>query len=329
MPHQDFPDSTPRPARRRSRFVAFVALVAGIAAAGLSACGHEPPPASTSAGMAAIPVANAASGVRFSVIRTARTSARDALTWQGGSWTRSVVVNHVAVLVDHPRGRFLLDSGLGTRTPAHFEAEMPWWLKPLMRFDGLDPARSQLDARGEPPVSRIILTHAHWDHLAALHDFPEAEVWLPSSEQAHAMTAEPPGVLPAQLGPPAVRWRTYEFDGRRWGPFEASVDLFGDGTAVLVPLTGHTPGSAGLLLTVASGRRYFFVGDAVWRHEAITQQAPKPPLASRIVDHDRPATLATVRFLHALQQFHPDLTIVPAHDASVHDRLGYYPAWVE
>ncbi|CAN7265963.1 MBL fold metallo-hydrolase [Rhizobacter sp. LjRoot28] len=328
MPPSNVPVSAQRPVGRRSRIAAFVVLLTSLAATGLTACGHVPAPTSAPPAMAAIPTAAAASGVRFSIIRTARTAARDAFTWQGGSWTRSVVVNHVAVLVDHPRGRFLLDSGLGTRTPAHFEAEMPWWLKPLMRFEGLDPARSQLDARGEPPVSRIILTHAHWDHLAALHDFPEAEVWLPSAEQAHAMAAEPPGVLPAQLGPPAIRWRTYEFDDRRWGPFAGSVDLFGDGTAVLVPLSGHTPGSAGLLLTVASGKRYFFIGDTVWRHDAITQQAPKPPLASRIVDHDRPATLDTVRFLHALQQAHPDLTLVPAHDASVHDRLGYYPEWV-
>ena len=297
----------------------------------MTACSHEGPPAASAVPAAApmaLPASPPLAGVKFSLIKTAHATTREAFTWKGGRWGTTVVINHVAVLVSHPNGRFLLDSGLGTRTPEHFKLGMPWWLKPLMGYEDLNPARTQLDARHEAPIDRIVLTHGHWDHLAGLHDFPQAEVWVPPQEQAHALVAEPPGVLPLQVGP-AVRWRPYEFPDRPWGPFPRSLDLFGDGSAVLVPLEGHTPGSVGLALTVASGQRFLFVGDVVWRADAIAHRAPKPPLASRIVDHDRPGTLDTVRLLADLQQADPQLHIVPAHDASVHDRLGYYPDWVE
>ncbi|MNY40503.1 hypothetical protein D3C86_1752500 [compost metagenome] len=94
-------------------------------------------------------------------------------------------------------------------------------------------------------------------------------------------------------------------------------------------MPGHTPGSVGLFLTVSSGKQYFFVGDTVWRLEAAKQVRPKFWLASRIVDHDRPATLEGVQKLHALMKVQPALVVVPAHDAAVHDELGYFPQWVE
>ncbi len=50
--------------------------------------------------------------------------------------------------------------------------------------------------------------------------------------------------------------------------FDESLDLFGDGRLVLVPLPGHTPGSVGLFVTLDSGRRLFFSGDTSWRLEA-------------------------------------------------------------
>lgn len=276
-----------------------------------------------------LPPAASATGVKFSLIKTAETPTREALTWDGGSWSKRVLATHVAVLVSHPQGRFLLDTGLGSQTDRHFEDEMPWWTKPLMQYRKLQPARAQLDARGEPPIGRIVVTHGHWDHVAALLDFPQAEVWITQAEKDFALRAQPPAVLPSQVNSPAIKWHVYALQARPYGPFRASLDLFGDGSAVLVPLPGHTPGSVGLVLTVASGKRYFFIGDAAWRAAGVEHEAPKPWMAQRVADHDRHGTLASVRFIHGVERANPGLTIVPAHDDSVHGALGYYPGWVE
>lgn len=270
-----------------------------------------------------------AAAVKFTIIKTGETPTRDALTWAGGSWSQKVMANHVAILVSHPSGRFLLDSGLGSQTGRHFDDEMPWWVKPLMRYQGFSPARAQLEARGEPAISRIVLTHGHWDHVAALHDFPEAEVWLTASELDFLRTAKPPAVLPVQVNAPGIKWHTYALAPKRFGPFEQHLDLFGDGSAVLVPLFGHTPGSVGLVLSLPSGRQALFIGDVAWRVDGVTHQAPKPFFSRRVVDHDADATHGTVKLLNAIQQANPGLLIIPAHDAVVHDALGYYPRWVE
>jgi glyoxylase-like metal-dependent hydrolase (beta-lactamase superfamily II) len=111
--------------------------------------------------------------------------------------------------------------------------------------------------------------------------------------------------------------------------FERTLDLFGDGSAVLVSMPGHTPGSTGLLLTLASGQRYLFVGDTVWNADAIAAEAPKSLLGRKLADSDADRTLALVRQLRALSAAEPSLVIVPAHDARVHDRLGYFPKWVK
>jgi glyoxylase-like metal-dependent hydrolase (beta-lactamase superfamily II) len=311
-----------------ARRAVFAALLVCIASAGCQVAAQAPAAAAAPSHVLPRPP-QPVPAVRFSVVKTGETPTRDALTWSGGSWSRKVMANHVAVLVNHPSGRFLIDSGLGSQTGRHFDEEMPWWVKPLMRYQGFSPARAQLDARGEPPVSRIVLTHGHWDHVSALHDFPDAEVWLTASELAYLRAAKPPSVLPSQVSAPGTRWRPYALEARRFGPFEQHLDLFGDGSVVLLPLFGHTPGSVGVLVALSSGRQALFIGDVAWKVDGVTHESPKPWLSRRVVDHDAEATQATLRLLHAIQQANPGLLIIPAHDADVHDRLGYYPAWFE
>ncbi|HEX7943292.1 MAG TPA: hypothetical protein VF495_01430, partial [Phenylobacterium sp.] len=110
--------------------------------------------------------------------------------------------------------------------------------------------------------------------------------------------------------------------------FDRSLDLFGDGTVVLVPQFGHTPGSVGLFLTTSSGRRYFFCGDAVWSAAALKDARPKFWLANQLADADKRRTQAEVARMALLAKREPDLTIVPAHDSTVQNRLGYFPKWV-
>jgi len=40
-----------------------------------------------------------------------------------------------------------------------------------------------------------------------------------------------------------------------------SRDLYGDGSIVIVPAPGHTPGSVVVFVTLPGGARYAFVGD--------------------------------------------------------------------
>lgn len=276
------------------------------------------------------PVAAPDNGVSFSLVKTGHTHAPAAMVWSGGSFSRKLEVNHVAILVRHQQDVFLFDGGLGRKVAEQYDRDMPWWAKPSFRYEQpVTPARDQLDAAGIQ-VPRIILSHSHWDHASALVDFPQAEVWVTPQERAfdQGKGLGFPGAFPSQVGDPGIRWHVYQLQDQPLWSFARSLDLYGDGSAVLVPLSGHTPGAVGLLLTVASGRQYLFCGDTVWSAAALQEARPKSLLASLIVDDDRTATQQAIVQLHQLMQQHPGLVVVPAHDAALQDTLGYFPHWV-
>lgn len=268
-----------------------------------------------------------AEGLRFALVKTSSAQTLDAFTVAGGQWTRTVPVNHTAVLIQHHAATLLLDTGLGRQVDAQFETDMPWWDKPLFQYQAVTPARDQLDRDGIR-VDRILLTHAHWDHASALADFPEVPVWAPWAEIDFSHIATPPAVLPSQFTH-GVRWQPFEFEPIARMGFDESLDLFGDGSVVLVPLPGHTPGSVGVFLRLDDGRRFLFTGDTSWRLEGFSGPNEKFWVSRRLVDNDREGTRAQLQRVHELIQADPALTVVPAHDAAVQDRIGYYPQWTQ
>lgn len=269
----------------------------------------------------------AAAGLRFSLVKTAETETLDALTIADGNWTEQAISNHVAVLIEHHAATLLFDTSLGRQVDSQFAAEMPWYDKPLLQYGPVLPVRDQLDPDGIR-IDRILLSHTHWDHASGLADYPEVPVWAPYEEIEFCEIATPPAVLPSQFKH-GVNWVPFTFAPQPYMGFPESHDLFGDGSLVLVPLIGHTPGSVGLFLTLDDGRRFFFTGDASWRLEGFTEQREKFWMSRAMVDNDYDATRRVLEQVNRLIAQEPNLTVVPAHDAKVHEPLGYYPHWVE
>lgn len=268
-----------------------------------------------------------AAGLRFSLVKTAETETRDAFTIAGGSWTEKAIANHVAVLIEHHAATLLFDTSLGRQVDQQFEGEMPWYDKPLLRYGKVLPVRDQLDRDGIK-VDRVILSHAHWDHASGLADYPQLPVMAPYEEIEFSQIAAPPAVLPSQFKH-GVNWMPFEFLPEAFEGFEQSLDLFGDGSLVLVPLDGHTPGSVGLFLTLEDGRRFFFTGDASWRLEGFSGPREKFWISRKMVDNDRERTWQQLEKVHRLMRLEPQLTVIPAHDEGVQRKLGYYPHWIE
>lgn len=181
-----------------------------------------------------------AAGLRFSLVKTAETKTLDAFTVEGGQWTQTAIASHMAVLIEHHAATLLFDTSLGRQVDSQFDSEMPWYDKPLLQYGEVRPVRDQIERDGIR-VDRILLSHAHWDHASGLADFPEVPVWAPYAEIEFSRIATPPAILPSQFKH-GVKWLPYEFAPTPFLGFAASLDLFGDGSLVLVPLSGHTPG---------------------------------------------------------------------------------------
>ena len=289
------------------------------------------PLAALSCGLAlcANPVLADAPPLRFSLLRTAVTPAvPDALVTAGASWLQRSSSNHIAVLVQHGSEYFLFDAGLGRQSKVQFGKDMPYWIRPLMEFGQLQPARDQLDAAGIA-IERIFLSHTHWDHLGGAVDFPDADVITPAAEQVYMRTDTPPRVLPSQVLAPNLHWRALPLQERPYRGFARSYDVYGDDSVVMVALPGHTPGSVGMFVNLSPQKHFLFVGDAVWRVKELEQHTRKAWPARAIADNDASGVLSTIELIRQAQQQVSGLGIVPAHDTEVHAKLGYFPTWVD
>jgi glyoxylase-like metal-dependent hydrolase (beta-lactamase superfamily II) len=231
-------------------------------------------------------------------------------------------------VIEHPQGRLLIDAGVARDVQDHLKT-IPWLMRTLASFTLKEPTVDALAARGIKPgdLRAIVLTHSHWDHVSGLADLRDVPVWITSEELAHARSDDEGGKLYRQLeaqGP--LLLHDLIFDRGAYGPFAASHDFFGDGTVVLVPMPGHTPGSVGVFVNLPSGKRFLIIGDTSWTKEGVDWPAEKPWLARRMVDFDAAGVREQLVLLHQLQRANPNLIIVPAHDARVHKTISTFAA---
>ena len=267
-------------------------------------------------------------GVAFSIIRTGFADPSEALVFAGGRLFHPARINHSAFLVRRGDETFLFDTGLGRNIASQVSADMPWWARPFFGFRRERPVVSQLEGSGLRAPAMIVLSHAHWDHASGLEDFPGTPVLATPEETAYAEAPHPAAVFPSQFLTLRGRWRALSLNGPIFEDFGPSLDLFGDGSVLLVGMPGHTPGGLGMLLRLSDGRRVFLVGDTVWTSRAITRSAPKFLPASLLVDADRRRTQDEVARLARFHARHPDVVIVPSHDGEVQEQLGYFPRWI-
>jgi len=259
--------------------------------------------------------------VKLSLLKAGKMISRQAFSWRGGQWGVTYESGMAAVLVEHPRMRFLYDAGFGANVDAHAKA-MPWLMQKLANYVKETPAAEQLRQRGIAPetIKTIFISHSHWDHISGIEDFPGAEVRMPGAELEFIRAHKMPGLVDRMIDEWKVQ--TFDFTSRPYENFDRSLDLFGDGSVVLVPLPGHTDGSNGMFVNLRSGKRFLFTGDLTWALEGFQLPAERPWLARKLVDYDEAEVRRSIVKVHLLMRKYPDLVVVPAHDRRVHEQIA-------
>jgi glyoxylase-like metal-dependent hydrolase (beta-lactamase superfamily II) len=268
----------------------------------------ELPPASPPPGMAAFRIPT---GFNH---RTA------AFAYRGGAFSDQRDSVSTVVLVTHPRGDVLIDTGLGRQIDSQFLL-LPASLRVLTQYRKIGAAADQLDVAGydRSALRGMLLTHAHWDHTSGVADFPGVPVLLPQSERDFIAAG---GAFTQFISNTAnVNYQVYDFEGGPYLGFPSSHDLYGDGSLVVVPAPGHTPGSVITFMTLPDSRRFALVGDLAWQREGITELEERPWLA-RVQDDIDPGQVRDnlLRMSGVAQRF-PEMILAPAHDARGLDQL--------
>lgn len=192
---------------------------------------------------------------------------------RGGSWCR-IDVGVLYGLVLHPRhGPVLIDTGYGPRaTEGERSTLLTLYgavLRPRLQRGHLPIP--QLAALGIRPgdVRRIIVTHFHPDHIAALRDFRNAQFVTSAAAWARvramsAMTRIHNGIF-LELLPDDFEARIVPIEtcAEVPTPLGPSRDLMGDGSCLALDLPGHAIGHFGLLWPHLE-QPLFYAVDTTW-----------------------------------------------------------------
>jgi glyoxylase-like metal-dependent hydrolase (beta-lactamase superfamily II) len=226
----------------------------------------------------------------------------------------SVVVPTVAYLMEHPHhGPVLVDTGLHESVAKGRAARL---VKEL-RLE--PPIREQVRERGVDPqdIGLVLMTHLHVDHAGALRDFPGTTVLTSTAEWR---AAHEQGLLHGyhrpQFDRPDVSWRLEELEHA--GPllgFDHGIDLFGDGSVVLVYTPGHTRGHFSLVLRLESARPALLAIDAAYT-TATLHDGQEPWRVE-----DRPLFRHSLAQVKDFVRANPDALVIPGHDIDAWSEL--------
>lgn len=269
---------------------------------------------------------------RLTLFKTGATRAWERPFGSGRSW-KKLLVPAFAALLEHPHhGPVLFDTGYST----HFfpaTDKMPYriyrWTTPLTMTED-ENLVNRLQQAGVSPahVRWVFVSHFDPDHIGALKDFPNATflchhaAWssVAGKTGLAAMKARLlPGLLPDDF---AARVRLLpDPAGEPMGPFDHSLDLFGDESVRLVMLPGHAPGMMGAFVSAQNHENpVFLCADACWSSTAFLQD--KTAGIHPLIAHDKAAQGATYEKLRVLRKSMPDTLVIPSHCPEAWERYN-------
>jgi N-acyl homoserine lactone hydrolase len=234
-------------------------------------------------------------------------------------WTAPRPIN--VYVIEHDKGLVLFDSGQDRRSvtdPAYFPGGMAGHVyRRLAKFDIPSDATLTDRLRGLgydiADVHVAILSHLHQDHIGGLRELPKsAQVLVSATELAEVdkRFAVFAGLMREHIQVPGVNFTAVTpqpVEDSAITPFTHAHDVLGDGSLLLLPTPGHTPGSMSLLLRSEGLPPMMFVGDVTYDVQLLAADRV-PGVGNATGLHD------TTRQVNQLSARYPGMPILAAHD---------------
>ena len=231
-------------------------------------------------------------------------------------------------LLEHRDGLVLFDTGLDpaiATDPNYINSVIGrFLLHRIFRLhmgpeDALDNQLANLGFAAAD-VSKAVISHLHFDRVGGISKIPQAELLLSKDEWAQLSTPHPEHdwILREHIDIPGAKWSTIEFtptDDPLFAPFGAIHDVMGDGSMILLPTPGHTPGSISMLVRIDGAPPILLVADLTYESDLLMRdQVPGTGDAKTLR-----SSFAKVR---TLKKQLPDLVILASHDPATAETLN-------
>ncbi|MGJ5621084.1 MBL fold metallo-hydrolase, partial [Sulfitobacter sp. MF3-043] len=171
----------------------------------------------------------------------------------GRSW---VPLPLQAFLIEHYDGWVLFDTGIDPRVMSdkgYIKQAIGRFLLPrIFHFDLTDNDRiDHVLASAGVAASNIktaIISHLHFDHVGGIAQIPQADLLVSAREWRILSEPHPEQewILREHIEISGAKWQQITFepsDDPLFEEFEGVHDVAGDGSMILLPTPGHTPGS--------------------------------------------------------------------------------------
>ena len=173
-------------------------------------------------------------------------------------------------LIQHPAGNVLFDCGghpdLAVNPAARLGQAASAFEVHLTDDDRLE-ARLASVGLTLADITHVAISHLHYDHCGGLEFLRHSTIHVQGSE------------LPFAYWPPVYQRSLFvraDFDHPlRWHELHGPHDVFGDGSVVLFPTPGHTPGHQSMLVRLPQSAA-ILVGDAAYLPEKMRARALPP-----------------------------------------------------
>lgn len=214
-------------------------------------------------------------------------------------------------LVRHPKGDLLWDTGFeeslvdipGGVTDGTFHKEMHNKLSGQLAELGLSPS----------DIDYVSLSHSHPDHAGNANHFPHSTFLVQEKEYAYMFS-------------PERRQDKSQFtyfsgvEKAKVRKFSDNYDIFGDGTAIIQHMPGHTPGHSTLLLRLKNSGALMLSGDLY------IQDKGRKVRAVATFNTDEEKTLASMdRFEDQVKR--ESARVIIQHDRESAATLPTFPAY--
>lgn len=187
-----------------------------------------------------------------------------------------------AYLIEHPKGKVLIDTGWHTdvrKNPVkHMSAGLYMASKPkLQEGEAINEQLLKLGISTKD-LDYVFLTHMDCDHVSGISLVKDAKRIMISEEEFKSVKRG--NIRYGNRFWKDVNIEYFKMEDSQYGPFKRAYDVFGDGTVLLIDAKGHTEGNV-IVMIKNNDKFILLTGDCGYQSDSWENLRLPGPLSNK------------------------------------------------